>query len=124
VNKGYNQTKPGLFYFIQHSGKRSRKVGITNISTRAKRIDGWAERGWKIIKVVESENGSAIADLETEMFRWIRNDLGLPRYLEQKDMDGMGGWSETFSDDDEPSNLEVIAKIDKVWAAVQEKHDS
>ena len=124
VSKGYNQTKPGLFYFIQHSGKHSRKVGITNISTRTKRIDGWAERGWKIIKVVESENGSAIADLETEMFRWIRNDLGLPRYLEQRDMDGMGGWSETFSDDDEPSNIEVIAKIDKVWAEVQEKHNS
>jgi hypothetical protein len=124
VSKGYNQTKPGLFYFIQHSGKHSRKVGITNISTRTKRIDGWAERGWKIIKVVESENGSAIADLETEMFRWIRNDLGLPRYLEQRDMDGMGGWSETFSDDDEPSNIEVIAKIDKVWAEVQEKHTS
>jgi hypothetical protein len=124
VRKGYNQTKPGLFYFIQHSGKRARKLGITNVSARTKRIDGWVERGWKILKVVESENGSAIADLETEMFRWIRNELGLPRFLESGDMDGMGGWSETFSDEDEPSNLQILAQIDQIWFEVQSNHNS
>jgi hypothetical protein len=35
-------------------------------------------------------------------------------------MDGMGGWSETFSGDDDPSNEEVIRKIDELWKKVQD----
>jgi hypothetical protein len=124
VKKGYNQTIAGSFYFIEHKGKRARKFGITNVAARQNRVTAWQDRGWIVHSVVSSDNGTSIALLETLVERWVRDDLQLPRYLESKDMDGMGGWSETFSGDDDPSNEEVIGKIDELWKIVQDSFTS
>jgi len=59
------------------------------------------------------EDGKLILTLEQNILNWLRLDLGLPSYLDKQEMP-KGGWTETFSPD-EPSELELLQKIDSEY---------
>jgi hypothetical protein len=107
---GYDQTKPGIFYFIEHEKLGAKKFGITNTSSRQDRLKGFRNLGWVVLLQVESSNGSEIAVLEKAIFAWVRKELCLPTYLSRQDMGKIGGWTETLSADGLDSRV-AIAKI-------------
>jgi hypothetical protein len=121
VRSGYDPTLPGLFYFIENQTLQARKVGVTNPGVKNQRTKLFKKFGWTIIETLESDNGYLILDIETHVLRWIRKELGLPRYLDSEDMNHMGGASETFSASD-PSNEVILKKIMEIHSHIQEKH--
>lgn len=112
VKAGFDQASPALFYFIQNESLSARKVGIANKTSQ--RFSKWQSKGWIAIFTTESAIGTEILQLETQVLRWIRKDLGLPPYLGVQELGAMGGWSETFSIEG-VSNAEVIRKIEDCW---------
>lgn len=112
---GYDQTSPGMLYFIRHESFGARKIGITNLRSRFDRLQGFAGLGWKVIATFEDENGANVLGAETLIFRWIRKELELPEYLGKAEMGRMGGNSETFSGEG-VSDEEVIKKIESTLA--------
>lgn len=106
---GFAPNKAGYFYFIENKELAARKVGIANLGSE--RLQDFKRLGWSAIQVWNLEDGYLIQELETQMLRWIRRDLGLPVFLDKKAMGKPAGWSETFPDDS-PSNLEIINKIE------------
>jgi hypothetical protein len=79
--------------------------------------------GWRIVKTVENENAREIRLLESILLGWIRIDLGLPSYLNSKQMGRRGGWTETFSLEG-PSNAEVMRRIEEATDWVIHSSDS
>jgi hypothetical protein len=110
ANRGYDSTKPGVFYFIEHLSYRARKVGIANANSS--RLEDFASEDWQVVKTYEIQKGELVQELETEILRWIRKELRLPPFLGPEEMGKYGGWSETFSSEG-PSNSEIVSKIDK-----------
>ncbi len=96
---GFHPNRAAQFYFIVHDQLRAGKVGITNIEAREIRLKRHAVFGWRIVWEVTDESGHKIRDLERQVLRWIREDLGLPPYLGKQEMLKTGGWTETFSID-------------------------
>ncbi len=117
ADSGYDATRPGTFYLIAHTGLKARKVGITNPDRGQNRIENWKKRQWKVIQTIHSEDGSRILNLETQVLRWIRKDLGLPPFLGSQDIGNIGGASETFSAEG-PSDSEVWAKVTQIFATL------
>jgi Zn finger protein HypA/HybF involved in hydrogenase expression len=115
---GFVPTKAGYFYFISHHGLAARKVGIANKGSD--RLETFAKAGWSVLAKWNSDDGFLIQELETQILRWIRKDLGLPPYLTKQDMGRSAGWSETFSEEG-ASNLTVQSKIDEVFATMLNK---
>jgi hypothetical protein len=97
ANSGYDTSRRGVFYFIEHSELRASKIGITNPDRNFNRLLAWQKAGWTIITTYESDNGLLILNLETNLLRWIRKDLGFSPFLSESEMKPLGGWSETFS---------------------------
>lgn len=110
---GYLSTTPGLLYLIEHREFFARKIGIANTQAKKNRVKEFLKAGWEQIFELKDQNGQIILDLETQVLRWIRQDLGLPPYLSRADMTSTGGASETFSADG-ISNYEVIQKITEI----------
>lgn len=110
ANSGFDQTQPGIFYFIEHDEYLSRKVGIAN--KKSARLDGWKKNGWKVIFTYESNSGLEILNLETQVLRWLRKDLEIPQHLGPEEMGHFGGGSETFS-------MEAVT-IDQVTSKIEQ----
>lgn len=108
AKSGFDPTKPGILYFIFHSKFKAFKVGITNLGTT--RLERFVKSGWTVEYKFDSWDGEQIRSVETEIFRWIRRDLGLPQYLGKPEMGALGGYSETFSADG-ISRQQVIEQI-------------
>ena len=111
---GYSTTQKGILYFIFHPELRARKIGVTNSILGAGRLKRFAEKGWTVLEVWDSEHGIVPLAAETRLLRWIRLDIGLPPYLSRDEMPGTGGWSETFSAEG-VSNDEVRNKCRDVF---------
>ena len=109
-SSGFDPSKPGIFYFIEHEKLGAKKFGITNASSREDRLKGFRNLGWKVLLQVESPNGSEIAALEKAIFTWVRKELSLPVYLSRQDIGKIGGWTETLSADG-LDNRVGIAKV-------------
>jgi len=114
ANAGFDQSQPGIFYFIENQEFLSRKVGIAN--TKSDRLENWKKNGWHVLLTHESENGLQILNLETEMLRWLRKELKLPQHLGPAEMGRFGGGSETFSMEG-VSKERVIEKIQEILAS-------
>ena len=108
---GYDQSKPGIIYFLRNHELASRKVGITN--TDSDRLERLRRNGWVVIAQWTSQDGQIPLNVETEVLRWLRKGLGLPPFLTASQMTNTGGWSETFSDF-EPADHVVIEIIEKL----------
>lgn len=107
---GYDSSKAGILYFIENELLRARKIGITNLETKASRLKDFSTLGWGEVCVIQDEDGLLVRNVESQVLSWIRKDLGLPPYLSKAEMGRHGGHSETFSIEG-PSNQEVIRKI-------------
>ncbi len=105
---GFDPSKPALLYFLSNPEKQARKVGITNVGTT--RLRDFKRQGWTALNTLEHPTGYILREVERNVLFWIRNDLGLPAYLNEKDMRRLGGWSETFSIEG-PSDHEVWQKV-------------
>jgi hypothetical protein len=116
---GYDQSKPGILYFLRHPELRARKVGITN--TDSKRLQRLEREGWVVLGLWTHENGLIPLNTETLVLRWLRQDLMLPPYLSKELMRSTGGWSETFSDS-EPSDSVVHEFIELQIRKFDNKH--
>jgi len=111
ANSGYDQSQPGIFYFIENESLLSRKVGISNAKSR--RLENWQKNGWRIIHTYESDDGLQIMNLETRILRWLRKELRLPQHLGSEEMGRYGGETETFSME-AVSTSDVIGKINEL----------
>ena len=96
---GFDPSSPGIFYYLEHSDWMAGKIGITNSGIKTDRLALFRRHGWKVLWTFESDDGYLILNLETQMLRWIRKDLGIPRYLGKEETRKTGGHSETFSNE-------------------------
>ncbi len=94
---GYEISKPGIFYYIEHLELGASKVGITNASSKTNRLAEFKKLGWGVVTTIQSPDGAAINSLETRILNWIRKDLAVPPYLTKDDLGKIAGWSETFA---------------------------
>jgi hypothetical protein len=113
---GYDPTQAGILYFIENDKLRARKIGITNkeTSVRYDRVKSFGA-DWRVLQLFEEADGYVIKKAESEVLKWIRQDLGLGQYLSVEDVGRGGGATETFSADG-PSDQEIIAKISAALA--------
>ena len=107
---GYDSTKGGILYFIEHSRLHARKIGITNADIRTKRIKLFVHHGWTVIRIFEFASGSQAQQLEKQMFQWLREELAMPTHLAREDLGKLKGHTETFSSDG-ISNSEIVNKV-------------
>ncbi len=105
---GFDPNRPAILYFISSAGLMARKIGITNQGT--KRLEDFRRAGWSPVHLELNEDGAFIRKLEVAMFEWIRKELRLPHYLGPNEMQGTGGWTETFGYEG-PSDSKVIEQI-------------
>lgn len=111
ANYGFKPNQTAILYFIQNEELYARKIGITNVEKQNIRLKAFGRRGWNLIHQIEND-GATVAELEKIVLKkWIRKELGMPRYLGQQEMGSVGGWTETFSFDG-PTNDEIIQKIE------------
>ena len=93
---GFEISKPGIFYYIEHPEVGASKIGITNTHAKTKRLEAFRKLGWVVVTTIQYSDGATINSLETRMLNWIRKDLGVPPFLTKGDMGKIAGWSETF----------------------------
>ncbi len=107
----FKHGEPAYLYLIHHEVFAAYKVGIGNIKTVNDRIDSHKKSGWNLIERYSFEKGSQAFKVEKKILNWVRNELGLPIHLTNKDF-SHGGASETFSDDS-VSVLAIKRKIEE-----------
>jgi hypothetical protein len=90
------------------------KVGITNLDASEDRVQHFKNRGWSLIWSKSHEVGLTALTVETEFFRWLRIDLGIPQHLDKLTME-TSGYTETFSGQALPTK-NVIAKLEKLFS--------
>ena len=119
---GYDANSAGILYFIHNKKLAARKIGITNLDARTKRIEKFVSSGWEIVRTYTHENGLLIRKTEEVLLRKIREEHGLPQYLTQQDMRGMSGATETFSEDG-VSNDFLLREIEYEYLRAQARLD-
>jgi hypothetical protein len=99
---GLNYGQPGYLYLIHHKELHAHKIGIANLYKTRKtddRMYNHTKRGWVLYKKVNFETLEEAANVEKEILKWLRLELGLPFTLTPKQMP-QGGWTETVSSED------------------------
>jgi hypothetical protein len=99
-NFGFDVNKPTTLYVLYNRNLGVVKVGITN--TGSTRLRTLASVGFVPGKLYEFPEGSEPLEIETNLLRHIKKDLGLKQALSKADMRGAGGATETFWSDELP----------------------
>jgi DNA-directed RNA polymerase subunit RPC12/RpoP len=115
---GFNPLKPGAIYFLKHESLRSFKVGITNTGTRQDRIAAFVSRNWELIHKWDIDQGYVAYESEQLFFYWLRNEICLPPSCTKEELQGMSGFTETFTMGVISEAL-VKSKIGKIIASNQ-----
>jgi Probable Zinc-ribbon domain len=105
---GFNPGMPSVVYFLENEKLNARKIGITNMGTS--RIDSFVKKGWAVLALHENIPGHVAQKVEASMFKWIRQDLGLPAFLGSQELPRIGGWTETFTNQG-PSNKLILKRL-------------
>lgn len=105
---GFDPSKPGVVYFLKNRVHQARKVGITNVDSS--RLKSFQSIGWEIVHSIRLDDGNVVRAVETEFFRWLRKDRGLPQHLGKTEMWPLAGATETFADEG-PSDAEIVEKL-------------
>lgn len=92
---GFKTNFPALVYLIHHEAHKAIKVGIGKAG--AYRLDHHRVHGW-VVLAIEHVPGARAPEIEREILRWWRVDLGLPPYLSKHEMP-QRGWTETVDAD-------------------------
>ena len=90
ANSGFKSGDGARVYLIAQAGYGAVKIGITD--AEGSRVKKHRQRGWEILATV-NVSGLAALDIEDEILRWWRVDLGLGPYLGREEMP-QGGWTE------------------------------
>lgn len=110
---GFSQIEDAIIYFIEHRTLNAWKIGITN-SRGNSRLEKFERSGWRVIFQIHTE-GQIAKTTEKAVFSWIRQEMGLPQFLDRESMGSKGGETETFSIVEEIRD-EVIARIKRYVA--------
>lgn len=109
-NFGFDVNKPTTLYVLYNRNRGVVKVGITN--TGSTRLRTLASVGFVPGKLYEFSEGSEPLEIETNLLRHIKKDLGLKQALSKADMKGAGGATETFwSDELSPQRIHSLIKV-------------
>jgi hypothetical protein len=82
---------------LENKDLRSYKLGITFQGSG--RVEKFKMRNWDEIKTWQFEDGNQAQSIETLFFSILRSDLTMPPFLGEEEMSGLGGWTETFSNE-------------------------
>ena len=111
---GFSYDKPSYLYLITHKEFNAHKVGIANEAKLKKsdRVHKHRNHGWEVHKIWEFEDGYLVLEIEAEVFRILRNDMKLPKFLSKGQMK-YSGETETV-DADSITLLQLEKIINKV----------
>jgi hypothetical protein len=90
---GFDMTAPAVLYLLHHPQLGAVKVGVTGHMERILRFE---QRGWNVQHALLLATGAAAWALERAVLSKIRGELGLPFFLTPQQMQGVGGFTETF----------------------------
>lgn len=96
---GFNMAAPAVVYLLHHQQLGAVKIGITGNPDRVRRFE---QRGWTVEHFLFFRAGAAAWTLEQAVLARIRTDRGLFPYFTPQQMQGVGGFTETFSSADLP----------------------
>jgi hypothetical protein len=108
---GMDFTKPAYIYLITHEELGAHKIGISGEFAAENRILDHAKQGWKLYKRRTFESADKTYEIEQEILRWLREDLGFPPFLSLENMP-QRGWTETVDAD--------AIDLPTIWAKVEE----
>jgi hypothetical protein len=92
---GFSASNKAILYFLSNSKLSAFKLGITGVDSD--RLDYFTSRGWGLVKSWDFEFGFEARQLESLLFKWIREELGLGIAVTPDSMGRRGGHTETFS---------------------------
>lgn len=94
---GFSPYRPSLIYALENKALGSYKVGITFQGSG--RVEKFKAKKWDEIRTWQFEDGNQAQAIETQFFATVRSDLLMPPFLGEEEMAGLGGWTETFSNE-------------------------
>ena len=97
--KGINLIKPSYVYLITNHDLNAHKVGIGNHKKVNDRLGRFRKFGWQTHKTWEFPTGEAALEVERQIFKILRFEMGLPIYLSFEDMRKTQGHTETVGAD-------------------------
>jgi hypothetical protein len=106
-----NLIAPAYLYLITNKDLNSHKIGISGHGATMNRLTRHEKLGWNVYAVKDLDTGEEAYELEEAVLDWLRNDLGLTRYLLSEQMP-QGGHTETV----DASEIDLSA----IWAKVEE----
>jgi hypothetical protein len=93
---GFNFNEPALVYLMRHDGLAAVKIGITSMVAKQDRIVQHQHNGWRVMFRWPTPTGYRAWEIEKEMLRWWREEIGAPPAVNRKKMP-QGGYTETVS---------------------------
>lgn len=96
---GFNMLGESYIYLISHPKLYAHKIGIGNVKKSMDRLGRFNSKGWETHKVWNFKTGREAIDIESLIFKFIRNELKLPIYLSYDQMKSTGGHAETVGAD-------------------------
>lgn len=93
-NYGYDVRKPTTLYVLVNHDHAAVKVGVTN--TGSVRLRNLSRSGWRPGRLFHFREGLTPLHIETMVLRHLRVERGLKPAVNQRDMRGTRGATETF----------------------------
>jgi hypothetical protein len=100
ATSGFQLNKESYIYLITHDGFGAHKVGIANVPKYKynDRLFRHKKEGWDVVRVWKFQDGNHMFEIESQIFKVIRIDLGIPPHLVKGQMK-FSGETETLSSD-------------------------
>ncbi len=116
---GFDMTAPAVLYLLHHPQLGAVKVGITG---DPERIPRFRQRGWDVHHTLLFRTGAAAWTVEQAVLGTIRDGRRLSFYLTPQQMQGVGGFTETFNAIDlPPADLRDIAEAEELQLTSNEQ---
>jgi hypothetical protein len=93
---GFDHKRAALIYLMRHDELNAVKIGITGMAANHDRIASHARHGWRSVFRWSIRTGDQAWEIEQEILRWWREEIGAPPALSREQMP-QGGWTETVS---------------------------
>lgn len=93
--RGFDRTAESFVYLVTHQELGAAKVGICRAGrgNTADRLSQHRKHGWRVASL-EPVSGEKAPAIEKAILSQWRNEMKLPRFLDEADMP-QGGWTET-----------------------------
>ena len=110
ATSGFQINKESYIYLITHDGFGAHKVGIANVPKYKynDRLFRHKKEGWDVVRVWSFQDGNHMFEIESQIFKVIRIDLGIPPHLVKGQMK-FSGETETLS-----SDAITLLKLEKI----------